>query len=106
MNQGKPRLNRRRGHAVPLPADLSPVDVARWSPSEALDQLRTGLQGLSQREAGRRLKAFGRNELARHGKRNSLVLFAGNFVHLLALLLADEVRKLFLRRLGVRTKPR
>ncbi len=33
------------------------------------------------------MRVFGRNELARHGRRNSLAIFAGNFVHLLALLL-------------------
>ena len=86
-NQEKPRRNRGQSRALTLTAGLSPVEVSRWSPAEALERLHTSSRGLSEGDAAGRLKEFGRNELATHGKRNSLAMFAGNFVHLLALLL-------------------
>jgi len=67
--------------------ELTPAEVSRWGSEETLTRLRTDSRGLTSAEASRRLKVTGRNELARHGRRNSLAIFAGNFVHLLALLL-------------------
>jgi magnesium-transporting ATPase (P-type) len=85
--QKTPQSGRGRRHGLPHLEELSASVVSRWSAVEALSNLSTGSRGLTQREANRRLKTFGRNELAQYGRRNPLAMFAGNFVHLLALLL-------------------
>jgi Ca2+-transporting ATPase len=86
MREARSR-SRTNGHRAQRPADLSAADISR-SDSEALFRLlHTSRGGLTPREAARRLNTYGRNELARPRRRNPLAAFAGNFTHLLALLL-------------------
>ena len=70
-----------------VPGDLESVD-----PEGALDQLferlRTGPDGLSEREAERRLVQFGPNAISRRRRRSHLPELVRQFTHPLALLLA------------------
>jgi magnesium-transporting ATPase (P-type) len=84
--QKRPRHRERRA-ILSLASELSAADVPRWSIAEAIASLHSSPRGLSRREAEQRLKAFGRNEIAPHGRRSALAMFLGNLVHILALLL-------------------
>lgn len=68
-------------------ADISPSELAGLSPQEAFLRLRSGMDGLSEREAEQRLRSIGRNEPPHTRGWQPLASLAGNFVHLLALLL-------------------
>jgi calcium-translocating P-type ATPase len=73
------------------PAEEPPVLDTAGDPREPLARLqrdlRAGPRGLSSREAGRRLVAYGPNELRRRGGREWPRRLAAQFVHPLALLL-------------------
>ncbi len=74
-----------------FPEAEAPTTVATGDPREPLDRLqrdlRAGPDGLSSREAARRLVAYGPNELRRRGGRAWPRELAQQFVHPLALLL-------------------
>ena len=74
-------------HADAAIPTLTPADVARADREDILRLLSSRPGGLSRREAERRLRVYGRNELARLRRRAPLPLVVANFTHLLALLL-------------------
>ena len=54
---------------------------------ESLDKLKTDKEGLSSKEAKKRLKEYGQNELIKLRKLNTLKLFFNQFLSLLVLIL-------------------
>ena len=74
--------------ASPAPEPVAPPVDPRESSDVLLRDLHSSAQGLSQREAERRLLQYGRNELVRRGSRRWPRELARQFTHPLALLLA------------------
>src|SRR5581483_6175330 len=61
--------------------------IHRLRPEDALASLRSGVAGLTNAEAARRLREFGPNQLARARERPAIVQLVGQLTHFFALIL-------------------
>ena len=66
------------------------LEKSRQSIDTVLEELETGLDGLSQSEADSRLKKYGPNEIAREKRQSGLMRLLGNVKNPLVILLSAE----------------
>jgi Mg2+-importing ATPase len=66
---------------------ITPQKYWEFNQNELFVSLKTGMSGLSEREANNRLKNFGHNEIARANKRSAIKIFISQFTNPLVLIL-------------------